>query len=143
MSDYHLVKIGTVYLTNDGLETGRHCRTTITGLDALIIGYTGVIHRAIDNTPYAQVTNNIGVGQDIQILIYRLTAAVYASLQTVINGAFSAAETINVVIDGDGGTFDLECMPGLPKPLTWAGDMGLGRLHEVGVNLTVAEINEE
>ncbi len=141
MSDrYHAIKVGSVWLTKDGLETGVNCKTNVTGLENLLSDFTGQTQYAIDNTTYIQVAENVGVGTKIGITMTRLESGVMTSLKSEINTAINTDTPFNVTIEGSAGDFDLECLPDFPQ-FTWPGEMMGGALMEVTLNLVVQEIN--
>lgn len=142
MAEYNTVKISSVYLTDDGLITGRPCRIDVTGLDALSLTSTGAIAIAADGSPYAFVVSNTeGQGVPIRIAPFVLTPSVLNSLKTAINAAVDANLTINITISGDTGAFDLQCLPAFPKPVEFSGKFFNGRIYETAFNFVVVSVN--
>ena len=65
MADYNRVKIGPVYLTDDGTALGLPCRCEVQGADRLKLGKTGTVRLAADGTPYQYSMPNSGKGLGI------------------------------------------------------------------------------
>lgn len=142
MARFNTVQIETLYFTDTGLVGGKPCKIEVTGLDALSLASTGAIAIAADGMPYAFVASNAeGQGVPIRIAPEQLTTALFASLKTIINAAIAGSTTLTVIITGDTGTFNLECLPALPKPLEFPGKFRNGRIYESAINLVVASIN--
>ena len=142
MADYNTVKIGTVYLTDDGLVTGMACRCEVSGLQALKPTKTGAMQIAADGTPYGFYTDNLGKGAELRVKPYSITKAVFDSVVTAINAALTAGSTINVVFtNGDTGNFDVDCLPMLPVPVSFPGSFASGRIDGVEFVFLVSEVN--
>lgn len=141
MADYNLVKIGTVYLTDDGTSGGNPCRTEVTGLQALKASKTGAVQAAADGTPYAFLTDNTGKGVVIGIKPFTLTKTVFDSVVTAINAALATPAAINITVSGDTGNFDLDCLPVLPLPVTFPGTFASSRIDGVEFNFIISDVN--
>lgn len=141
--NYNLVKIGTVWLTSDGTETGEPCRVEVLGLGRLLLGNLGSVNKAADGTPYLYSVESVGQGTDIQITVTALMAAEVVSLAGVINTALSAETAIEVTVEGLAGDFTLSCLPLLPNPIEIPGSFNNDRIESVVISLTVIEITEE
>lgn len=145
MARFYTVKIGTLYLTDDGTLSGTPCKfPQIAGLDGLDSDYNTAIVLAADNTPHVFATENDGRGVSLRFPPTTITADVRDSLKTIFNAAILAVTTINVLIEGEPGNYDLECVPGspqAPKPIEFTGKFVGDRLYEVFINLTVVSKN--
>lgn len=146
MAEFYAVKFGTVYLTDTGLVGGQPCRTDVTGLDGLQTPYAGNVIKAADNTPYTFLQPFDGRGVELKIAPYVLSSAIIASLQSVINAALAGNTTINVTLDGDTGSYDLECVPnfrpdGSIKPLEYSGKFFNGQIYDGALNVVVQSVN--
>lgn len=121
MARYNLIKIGTIYLTNDGTQTGKECKTSVTGLNLLKTTKIGNIQYAADGTPHANLIEVGQKGVPIEITVDWLAKTVFDNINTTINDALNNMTTINVIITGDTGTFNVNVIPGLAEPIDWAG----------------------
>lgn len=142
MARFNEIQIGSLYLTDTGLVGGVKCKSEVDGLDALLLNYTGAVIIAADGTPHAQIADNTeGKGAPIAIRPFVLTTSVFTSLKTIFNTALAGGTSINVIITGDTGTFNLQCLPGLPKPIAGSGKFINGRIFEETINFVVLSIN--
>ena len=116
MSKFYKVKIGAVYLTDNGLQTGLPCKLAVAGADALLSPFTGSVTPAVDGTPIMQIFETNLKGKVLEIRVFSLTTAVWNSLLALINTALAANTTINLTATGDIGNFDVQVLPLVPKP---------------------------
>lgn len=143
MAEYNLVNFNdTLYLTDDGLVTGRPCRVEVSGLDALALPYAGNVTSAADGTPYAFVIAHHGQGAVLKLSPAVITTSVLASIKSVFQTAIAAEETINLKLTGgDLGNFDLECLPLFPRPIEFSGKFLEGNIYDVVLGLVVRSQN--
>jgi hypothetical protein len=141
MARFNSVSLDSVYLTDDGTSGGIGCKCEISGIDGLKSSYAGNVVTAVDGTPHAFILPNIGQGVPLVIKPYVITSALLGSLNSLFNTAISGDAAINVLIAGDTGSFDLSCIPALPKPLEFSGKFLNGRIYDVAINLVVVSIN--
>lgn len=142
MGQYYKAQIDSVYLTDDGTDTGEPCRVDITGLDALTLNYAGSNTNSADGTPYSFVIEHEGQGSPLRLATGVVTADVFEDLQSVINTALAADDTINLKLsDGPFGDFDLECLPGFPRPIEFSGKFDDDYIYDLALNLTVKSRN--
>jgi hypothetical protein len=139
---FNTVQIETLYLTETGLSGGIPCKVEVSGLEALMLAYSGSVAIAADGTPYSFVQSNAEAqGSPIAILIEHLTTGVLSSLKTLFNAAIGGGTTLTVVINGDLGNFSLECQPLFPKPIDPSGKFRNGRIFGLTLNLIVQSVN--
>lgn len=141
MADYNRVKIGDVFLTDDGLITGMPCRCEVAGVDRLKLTKTGTVRLAADGTPYPYTMPNLGKGSPLQIRPFMITKAVFDDVVDEINDALDANATINITLEGDTGDFDLECYPTVPNGVEFPGTFSDERIDGVTFNFVIAEVN--
>lgn len=142
MAEFYTVKFGSVYFTDDGTSTGQACLTTVTGLDNLQVPYAGAVAKSADNTPYMFVLDFGGQGTEIKIAPMVISASILAALKEVISVAVVTGATINVLIDGDTGSYNLECLPlfkseGGVKPIEFSGKFFNGQIYDCALNVVV------
>lgn len=145
MAEFYTVKFGAVYLTDTGLVDGQPCRTDVTGLDGLQVAYAGNEAKSADNTPYMFMLNFEGQGIELKLAPAVMSAAVLASLKTLIEAAIAGNTTINVTLSGDTGDYDLECLPlftsGGTKPINFSGKFFNGQIYDTSLNVVVQSVN--
>jgi hypothetical protein len=141
MARFNLIQIGTLYLTDDETSTGLKAKTTVSGLDDLLNAYTGATVIPISGKPFNFTRVNDGAGVFLQLKPYVVDSDLLSDLNDLFNTALAGDSTINVVITGDTGSFDLECKPRLPKPLEFSGKFINGKIFDLSINLTVDSIN--
>ncbi len=138
---YNLVKIGDIWLTNDGLETGKPCKVEITGIDQLRGAYTGVTVRSAANTPYTFIMNNTLKGVQLVISPLVIMDTVLDDLEDAFDAAALAGDTLEMSIEGDTGTYTLEVTgfysDGV-KPVQFTGEFNNGRIFGSKINVIVA-----
>jgi|GEM_PF-3443156 len=139
--DYPRVKIGSVYLTEDGLEDGMPCRCEVTGLERLKPSKTGSVVIAADGTPHSFLRSNTGKGAPISIRPYAVRKSVFDGVINAINEKLNTDEAVNITIEGDTGDFDLECVAALPQAVEFPGTFSDGIIDGVQFNFIVAGMN--
>lgn len=110
MARYNAIQIGSVYLTSTGLVGGTPCKTNVSGLDALKPQYNKNVIKAIDGTPYSQITSG-KKGIDLEIDIDWIAKSVFDAINTIMNTSDNDASNIAVVINGDTGNFSINVRP--------------------------------
>lgn len=141
MARFNTIKIGSVWLTDDGLSGGKPCKTEVSGVDRLRPTRTGFTRTALSGQPYNFVMPNEGKGVVLVIRPYVLTESVFNQLQNGLDGSTQSGVAINVTLNGDTGDFDLECAPLLPQQMEFSGKFSNGRIFDVTINLVVVSIN--
>ncbi len=105
MSKYYLISIvqgaTTVWLTSDGLNTGRRCRTLIPQMAALIEPESGNTTVAAGGSPFTETPLSEGGGRPFEINIPNCPPARYTALRNLFTAAGPAGE---FTIDFDDGT---------------------------------------
>lgn len=106
-----LVQLGSIYFTRDGLVTGVHCKTEITGLDARALTSNVQVIRALSGKPYLQVSaqqNGLPIGIKFQQMEETVYDSIVAAIQAAITGLTTLALTIT---DTPYGSFTLTVVP--------------------------------
>ena len=138
MARYNLIKFGSVYLTNDGTATGDRCRSTVTGLDGLLLDRTGNVFVSLTGKPFVQTIDNRSSGEVISIQLEQVGQSVFQSIVSNLNTAASGSSSIDVRISGDLGDFSINALPNYPQPLVVSGEFIEQRIRSVTINLIVA-----
>lgn len=141
MARYNLVKIGSIYLTDNGLVTGKPCKLEVPGLSRLKLTITGTTRYAADGTPYQYSMPNAGKGVQIQIRPFVIMKSVFDDVIEAMSDALEANSTINITVEGDTGDFDLDCIPLLPNGVEFPGAFTNERITGVSFNFVVSEVN--
>lgn len=117
MAKFYRVKIGSIFLTSDGSETGLACKLSVAGADALLLSapVNSSTVLAVDGTPI-NIFVGTSAGRILEIRVLVLTKHVWELLVAEINTALENESTINLTGTGDIGDFDVDCLPLLPKP---------------------------
>lgn len=106
MARYNAIQIGSVYLTNTGLVGGTPCKTSVIGLDGLKPQFNKNIIKAIDGTPYSQLTDG-KKGLDLEITIDWLAKSVFDAINVIFDDSDDNNTQVAVVINGDFGNFSI------------------------------------
>jgi hypothetical protein len=125
----NLIQIGTIWLTEDGTNTGRRYKTRIPNLARLIPVKIGQKIVAIDGTPHMNSirpnTKNIVLG--IELLV-DIDKARFDQIVTAINTALNTNSSMALNISGHTGNFALTAKPSIPDaiafPSEFSGDTG-------------------
>jgi hypothetical protein len=146
MARYNLIQIGSEFLTLDGLITGRRCKTEVPNLAGLLSPYAGNTIKAASGKPYTFLEDYDFAGLDQKIIVSQMASARFAAVNAEINAALASETTISVIIDGDLGVFDLNCVPLFSaddgvRPIQPAGRFRNGFIFEVTYNFSVESIN--
>lgn len=134
MQNYWLVKIGSVYLTDDGLSTGSPCRVEVTGLSTLYQDYAISMRKSADNTPYGFTIPTNGRGVDITVKIVSMGFTQFDAIMNEINTALAGEDTISMEISQGTTDFTFDALPG---PVQQPGSFVAGRLNNAEFNFTV------
>lgn len=121
MASYNRVQLNDLYLTKDSSQLDLPCRLSVSGLDKLKTSNKGRIVRGLDNTPTRLQANFAGKGFPIEVTVEILYKAVFDAINTEINDALTNFDTLNLVITGDTGTFDLTVLPS-DEPISFSGE---------------------
>jgi hypothetical protein len=146
MAENYLVSLNDeLYFTDDGTETGAPCRVPVEGVDQLRGGFTGATIRSAANTPYTFVNANTKKGTLLQLKPVVITSDVIDSLETLLDTATAAGETINLKLtDGTPGDFDLEVTgyyaEGV-RPISFSTDFVDDFMYGAVISLVVAGVN--
>lgn len=141
MARFHLIQIGSVYLTSTGLVGGIRCKTRVTGLDELFSGYAGASVVPIDGPHHNFKKENNGEGVEIKIeILTQWTASVMDTLNTAFNTAFGSDASIVCIFTGF-KTWNLDCQPIFPKPIAFPGDFSGALVTTPTIYLGVTDIN--
>lgn len=142
MSDYNLIQIGDTYLTDSGEVDGMPCRVDVSGLDALQFDFTGAQVLSANGNPYSFIVENSGAGLPIEIRPFAVMKDVFDDIRAEIQAAVDGDTAIVIKISGATGTFDLDCIPALPKPIEFPGTFSDERIDNVVFRFLVTAVNE-
>ncbi|SRR5258706_16358363 len=142
MARYYRVKIGSIYLTHDGTNTGRPCKVDVEGVNGLILPDTGNVATGADGTPFREIPlTPTGAGRPFVIIAAFLVSSVYASLKAALDSAAGSNADFNVTGSGLPGDFDADAIVfDNPQYLTFEGFSG-DNLKGVRISLMTTVIN--
>ena len=136
MADYNRVKIGTIYLTRDGLVTGTPCKVDIPDLARFDLDEKGTVVPIIEGPPQIQL--NSLLGENIQMTVYWLLKDEFDDIKDLIKDSRDNNTLINITIDGALGTFDFDCvLVSLGQPGEFNGE----RIPSITFVWSIANIN--
>jgi hypothetical protein len=133
MARFNRVQINDLHLTKDSSAMAIPCLLSVSGLDKLKTPTKGRIVRGLDNTPTRISADFGGRGVDIAVTVETLYKAVFDALNAEIDTACDNFSTLDLVITGDTGDFNLTVIPG-DEPIVFPGDFINGRIKKVTYN---------
>lgn len=136
MSEYNFVQIDNLYLTDDQTDTGMPCRVDIGNLAKFRMLKRTATVPIIEGPSQVQLFSQIGETFPMQISLLRTVD--YEALLTLLNTAATNKTTNNIKIDGELGTFDLDCtLVSIDQP----GEFRDNRVPKLSMVWSVAGIN--
>ena len=133
MADYNRIQINSIYLTKDSSQSDLPCLLSVSGLDKLKTPNKGRIIRGLDNTPTRLQSNFSLKGIEIGVTVEILYKSVFDAINDEINDALANFETIDLVITGDTGNFNLTVLPA-DEPINFSGEFINERILSVTYN---------
>lgn len=126
MARFYKVKIGSIFLTDNGLTGGRPCKTEVTNAPALIAPNIGNVSIAANGVGFREIPlSPTGAGRPFTITIPFVTSAVFGSLKTALDAAAAAGSILNITGDGLPGNFDVDAdVFDNPVYLSWGSFSG-------------------
>lgn len=135
----NLVQIGSIWLTEDGTNTGRRYKTKITGLDKLKPDKIGQKIVAIDGVPHTNsVRPNVhNITISIELLV-DIDKDMFDNIVSAINTALNTNASMGLNIDGHTGNFALTVKPDIASPIGFPGEFSgdTGTEHIKGTTFT-------
>ena len=111
MARSYRIKIGSIYLTIDGLVTGRPCKVAIENVDALLTPDKGNVSVGSDGSPFREIPlTPTGAGRDFAFVFASMKSAVYNSLKSALDTAAGSGADFNVTGTGTPGDFDVDAI---------------------------------
>jgi hypothetical protein len=119
MARFYLIQIDSIYLTDDGTETGEACKLEVPNVEDLQVNVTGVSVPAIEGR--VRQTVPWTAGKEFEIRIGTVMADIYADLRAFLNDANAADTSFTITGTGASGDFEVLAKPQLVKPFACAG----------------------
>lgn len=111
MARYYVVKVGSIWLTSDGLETGRPCKIQVEGYAGLVRSGVGNVVVGADGTPFREIPlTPTGAGRPFAVTAAFMSSTVYDSIVAALDAAAAANTEINVTGAGAPGDFDVDAI---------------------------------
>ena len=130
MASYNRIQLNSIYITKDSSMMALPCRLSVSGLDKLKSPNKGRIVKGLDNTPTRLQANFASKGIEIGVTVEILLKAVFDAINDEINSALAAFDTLNLVVTGDTGNFNLTVLPS-DEPIGFAGEFINERIKSV------------
>jgi hypothetical protein len=136
MARSYKVQIDSVWLTDDGTETGKPCRITIEGINGLIVANVGNVTVSDDGTPFRETPQTpTGGGRPFAIKAAWLNSTQFDAIKAVLDAAALAGSAFQVTGTGTPGDFDVQAQVN-DNPTYIAADSFSGEaLRGVTINL--------
>ncbi len=135
--EFYLVKIGDIYLTDDGMAGGKACLNTVSGLAALFLASNGATVKAVDGSPKNFTLENEGKGINLLTKPFSMKESVLSSLKTLVESSIGGSDIAVEISDGPGAA-NVDCMAlfegGLP-PLNFGPNFFDDNLYDVELRL--------
>ena len=139
MADHNKVQIETLYLTNDGTQSGEACLVEIPELASLRPAKRRTVIQCL-GAPQVQLFDGL-IGEPLTLKIFLLHTDEWDDLITLIDAADTNGTTLTVKItDSELGDFDLECVV---ESITQSGEFSDDRIPSVELRLRIVSVNEE
>lgn len=109
---YPLVQIESIYLTKDGLVTGKPCQIILEGFDKLATTKDHGVITALDGTPYIQTVDTM-LGKPVAIRFVQMAESVYDSIVTEIQNVLDGSKSeLDIEVSNYAyGTFSIDVVP--------------------------------
>lgn len=130
---FYKVKIGDIWLTDTGLETGDQCKLEISNVEDLMTTVSGVAIPSASGVPIFQMMPWTS-GKQFEIRINVVNLQVYNDLKTLLLASLESLESFEVVATGDTGNFTVNALPFPNKPYS-AQRFKNGRIYAVVLRL--------
>jgi hypothetical protein len=111
MARYYKIKVGSTWLTHNGLEAGRACRINVDPASALVVSTLGNVSIGADGTPFREKPlTPTGAGRVFRIVAAFVEDTVYNALKAALDTAGDNNTDINVTGEGTPGDFDVDAV---------------------------------
>lgn len=144
MARSYTVTIGSIYLTLDGLSTGKACKIQIENLGVLLQGTLGNVTVANDGKPFREIPliSPTGGGRPFRILVKNMTSTVYGNLKTALDAAAVAGSSFQVTGTGQPANFDVQAIVNdNPTYISNTGGFSGTTVRDVVISLITASFN--
>jgi len=119
MARFYNVRIGTTYLTSNGLSNGIPAKLDIPNLEDLLVSVSGNVQFAADGSAVSQLVPWTK-GKTFEIQVSTLFETQWNALKDLINAALNLDGSITIIGTGDIGDFTVQAKPYLKKPFSAA-----------------------
>lgn len=133
MIEQPLIKIKTLYLTDDNTLGGNRYIATVKGLERLDTSQTGATRQRADGSPVVQLAALKGAQISISFpLLRRADAEAVAAIfeQFIADGL-----PFSLDIEAGGKTYSAQVVPDFPNAFVAGGDFLNGRIRDAQINL--------
>ncbi|MGB4823407.1 MAG: hypothetical protein WBP82_00695 [Leuconostoc mesenteroides] len=129
MARFHLVQIDTVYLTDDGLITGKPCKTNVTGLGLFGVDKVGTTRPQASGRPRTQLA--LRKNAPIEVSIDFIHIDVYDEILERFQESLDDDTDFSLNISGIGTTLTITAVPDFPNHTKWGGEFSADTMKNV------------
>lgn len=122
MADENKIRLGEIWLTDDGTETGLPCVSVIQGLHHLKMKWWGNAVRNARGNVEMNLTE-VG-GTDLTIFIPSLPFEKVNAIVTLFDDALDDDDVFDLEIQGDAGDYALDAEPNPDSSVVWKEVVG-------------------
>lgn len=142
MARFYKIMIGSIWLTDTGLEPGRPCKVEVAGVPGLLVPDQGNVSIGADGVPFREKPLvPTGAGRPFSIMAAFMTKTVYDALKSALDTAAGGNADFNVTGSGTPGNFDVDAIVfDNPQYISYAGFSG-DNLKGVTISLITTAIN--
>lgn len=131
---FYTVKIGDLWLTKDGSETGKPCKLEIQNVEQLWMDKTGSAGQAADGSIFRQLVDVHGVR--IQISVRQIMKDVFDDLLELLNEVNNTGASLPLLISGKTKDLAVSCTVDPEAPVA-ARDFLFNRINQVSIKLII------
>lgn len=135
MANFNRVKFNDLHFSRDGDAGSVKCMLSVSNLLPFRLAKTRNVFTGLDGTPSVQL--GFHTGSQLSIKIDTVKSEWLDDLIDLLNETDSDQETITVVIEGETGNFEFEC---LLVNFTSPGEFQIGYVADIQIDLSVAEV---
>ncbi|MCD9186696.1 MAG: hypothetical protein LUM44_09695 [Pyrinomonadaceae bacterium] len=129
MAKFYQVRIGTIYLTSNGLANGIPAKIEIPNLEDLLVSIAGNVQFSADGGAVSQFVTWTK-GKVFEIRVSTLFEAQWNALVSLVNNALNVDGSFAVIGTGDIGDFTVQAKPFPNKPFS-AASFRSGRIKDI------------
>lgn len=139
MAQDNLIKLGSIWLTSDGSETGLPCVVDVGGLPDLKMKWWGNAGRNARGNAVMNLSKVAGV--DLSFAIPAISIDVLDDIVDLFDDALDNDDTFELKIEGETGNFYLIAEPNPASSVSWKETLN-GLATEVEIKVITRKVEE-